>query len=155
MKGVKPEGRCKGAGVKCFRPGGSSRSPACICPAPLGRLEARHAELAALHASLFPVKEKPPVFVEHVLEDIPPAALKSLPPEQSEKLKTLLAKSAAPPVGCRSEADFALCCEAVRMGLHPDEVHDLCGDVGEFAREVVGISTLPGRCRTQDRLRTG
>jgi primase-polymerase (primpol)-like protein len=134
VKGVKPEGRCKLAGVEIYSAGRFFTLTGLHLPGTPLTIEDRQAELAALHASLFPVVEKAPVVVADILEDIPPVAVSSLSPEQSEKLKTLLAKSAGAPVGCRSDADFAVCCEAVRMGLDPDEVYDFCRDVGKFSQ---------------------
>ena len=134
VRGVKPEGRCKDGALEIYSGGRFFTLTGLHLPDTPRTIEDRQAEVAALHASLFPVVEKAPVFIADVLENISPVALTSLPPEQSQKLKMLLARSAAAPVGCRSDADFAFCCEAARMGLDSDEVYDLCGDVGKFAQ---------------------
>jgi primase-polymerase (primpol)-like protein len=134
VKGVKPDGRCKKGRVEIYSSGRYFTLTGRHLPGTPHSIEDRQEELAALHGRLFPVRERPQVFSAKALADTPAVALGCPPPEQTDKMKTLLAKSASAPVGSRSEADFAFCCEAVLTGMHPDEGYRLCGGVGKFAQ---------------------
>jgi hypothetical protein len=52
---------------------------------------------------------------------------------KSDKLSRFIAKSAAADVGYRSEADFAVCCFAIRTGIDKEAVWQQVSNVGKFA----------------------
>ncbi|GIW97574.1 MAG: hypothetical protein KatS3mg111_0907 [Pirellulaceae bacterium] len=56
-------------------------------------------------------------------------------PSKADKLAELIAASAIAPPGQRSEADFAVCCYAVRSGIAQDEVWTQLEHVGKFAEQ--------------------
>lgn len=136
IKGVKPEGRCKTAGVEIYSGGRFFTITGRHLPGTLKTIEDRQAELMALHAHLFPVSivSKAAVQVADIDWDMPAVSLAALSHFENEKLKVLLARSAAASVGSRSDTDFAFCCEAARLRLDRDQVYALCRDVGKFAQ---------------------
>jgi hypothetical protein len=52
---------------------------------------------------------------------------------KEDKLAELIAASAIAPAGSRSEADFAVCCRAIRDGISKEEVWSRVEQVGKFA----------------------
>lgn len=54
---------------------------------------------------------------------------------KADKLAELIAASAIAPAGQRSEADFAVCCYAVRQGIDPEEVWKQVEPIGKFAEQ--------------------
>ena len=52
---------------------------------------------------------------------------------KSDKLADLVAQSSIAPAGTRSEADFAVCCFAIRNGIGKEEVWPQVADIGKFA----------------------
>jgi hypothetical protein len=58
---------------------------------------------------------------------------KKLSLAKADKLAELIAASAIAEAGCRSEADFAVCCFAIRNGIDKEEVWRQVEHVGKFA----------------------
>lgn len=54
---------------------------------------------------------------------------------KADTLADLIAASSIAPVGARSEADFAVCCDAIRNGLSKEEVWTQVEQVGKFAEQ--------------------
>jgi hypothetical protein len=54
---------------------------------------------------------------------------------KADKLAELVAACSIAPVGSRSEADFALCCYAIRNGIAKEEVWSQVSECGKFAEE--------------------
>ncbi len=60
---------------------------------------------------------------------------------KSDKLSELIAACTIAPEGSRSEADFAVCCYAIRNGIAKDEVWTRLQSVGKFAEQGRRYST--------------
>ncbi len=56
-----------------------------------------------------------------------------LTPRQQRAVESLIAQAASAPVGERSEADFALCVFAYKLGLDAEDIWQRMQDVGKFA----------------------
>lgn len=69
----------------------------------------------------------------HKLEKMPLPKIRKPTPSQSNRLSDLIATSAIAPAGQRSEADFAVCCFAIRKGVSKDEIWSQVSEVGKFA----------------------
>ncbi|MEQ8790105.1 MAG: hypothetical protein RIC55_27665 [Pirellulaceae bacterium] len=54
---------------------------------------------------------------------------------KADKLAELIAASGIAQAGCRSEADFAVCCYAIRNGIAKEEVWTQVEQVGKFAEQ--------------------
>jgi hypothetical protein len=59
---------------------------------------------------------------------------KKLTLAKADKLAELIAASGIAETGCRSEADFAICCFAIRNGIAKEEVWQQVEHVGKFAQ---------------------
>ena len=58
--------------------------------------------------------------------------MRKVTPTKSDKLSELIAACAITPEGTRSEADFAICCYAIRHGIAKAEVWPKVQSVGKF-----------------------
>ncbi len=56
-------------------------------------------------------------------------------PDQADKLSDYIAAASSAAKGSRSEADFAVCCYAVRHGIAKDEVWQQVQQIGKFAEQ--------------------
>jgi hypothetical protein len=61
-----------------------------------------------------------------------PALRKELSPKKEDRLNDAIAQSQIAECGQRSEADFAVCCEAIRCGLSMEQLRARVQDVGKF-----------------------
>lgn len=64
---------------------------------------------------------------------MPLPAVRRPSPSTSDKLTKALARCSCAPTGQRSQADFALCCLAIRKGIAKEEVWAQVATVGKFA----------------------
>ncbi len=69
------------------------------------------------------------------IEAMPLPAVRKLSAGKSDKLSELVAACTIAPDGTRSEADFAVCCYAIRNGVAKDEVWNRLQSVGKFAEQ--------------------
>jgi hypothetical protein len=69
------------------------------------------------------------------IEAMPLPAVRKLSAGKLDKLSELIAGCAIAPDGTRSEADFAVCCYAIRNGIEKDEVWNRLQSVGKFAEQ--------------------
>lgn len=69
------------------------------------------------------------------IEAMPLPSVRKLSAGKSDKLSELIAACAIAPDGARSEADFAVCCYAIRNGIARDEVWNRLQSVGKFAEQ--------------------
>lgn len=75
----------------------------------------------------------PQVKVRQQIAAMPLPRTRKLSANRSDKLAQLVAASAIAPAGTRSEADFAVCCYAIRNGIAKEEVWAQVEQVGKFA----------------------
>lgn len=66
---------------------------------------------------------------------MPLPQVRKLSVSKGDKLAELIAASAVAPAGTRSEADFAVCCYAIRNGIGKEEVWSRVEQVGKFAEQ--------------------
>jgi hypothetical protein len=66
---------------------------------------------------------------------MPLPAVRKLSAGKSDKLSELIAACMIAPEGTRSEADFAVCCYAIRNGIAKDEAWTRLQSVGKFAEQ--------------------
>lgn len=79
-------------------------------------------------------KESPDLERRTVIAKMPlPPVKKKISQARLEKFDNHIARCLAAPKGERSEADFALCCFAIRNGISREEVQSRVQDVGKFA----------------------
>ncbi len=69
------------------------------------------------------------------IEAMPLPAMRKLSAGKSDKLSELIAACTIAPDGTRSEADFAVCCYAIRHGISKDDVWNRLQSVGKFAEQ--------------------
>jgi len=69
------------------------------------------------------------------IEAMPLPAVRKLSAGKSDKLSELIAACTIAPEGTRSEADFAVCCYAIRSGIAKDEVWTRLQSIGKFAEQ--------------------
>jgi hypothetical protein len=77
--------------------------------------------------------ESPSSEREKQIAAMPLPQTKTVSPSRADKLGELIAASSIAPSGHRSEADFAVCCYAIRNGIAKEEVWGRVGQVGKFA----------------------
>lgn len=64
---------------------------------------------------------------------MPLPAVRKLTANKSDALSNLIARSEIAEAGCRSEADFAVCCYAIRNGVGKEDVWSRVEAIGKFA----------------------
>ncbi len=64
---------------------------------------------------------------------MPLPAVRKLTPTKLDKLEQRIAACSIAPIGSRSEADFALCCHAIRNGVDRAELWNRVQTIGKFA----------------------
>jgi hypothetical protein len=69
------------------------------------------------------------------IEAMPLPSVRRLSAGRSDKLSELIAASSIAAEGSRSEADFAICCYAIRNGIAKDDVWARLQSVGKFAEQ--------------------
>ena len=69
------------------------------------------------------------------IASMPLPAVRKIAPAKSDKLSELIASCSITPEGTRSEADFAVCCYAIRHGFAQDVVWPRVKSVGKFAEQ--------------------
>jgi len=67
------------------------------------------------------------------IDAMPLPTIRKLSASKTDKLSECIAVCAIAREGTRSEADFAMCCNAIRSGFAPDEVWQQVESVGKFA----------------------
>lgn len=68
-----------------------------------------------------------------VIASLPLPKVRKITPTRQDKFDELITQSQLAPKGARSEADFALCCFAIRYGVARDLVWQAVENVGKFA----------------------
>lgn len=79
--------------------------------------------------------ESPQVERARQIAQMPLPRPRKLSAGKNDKLDELLAASSIAPPGSRSEADFALCCYAIRHGVPRDELAKRVESIGKFAEQ--------------------
>jgi len=69
---------------------------------------------------------------EKIAQQPLPAVRKKLTPAKEDRLNAAIAQSQVADVGARSEADFAVCCVAIRGGMAKDQLWTLVQGIGKF-----------------------
>ena len=69
------------------------------------------------------------------IDAMPLPSVRKVSPGKTDKLSEHIAASTIAREGKRSEADFAVCCYAIRSGIAADDVWQLVESVGKFAEE--------------------
>ncbi len=69
------------------------------------------------------------------IASMPLPAVRKIAPAKSDKLSELIASCSITPEGTRSEADFAVCCYAIRHGFAQDVVWPRVKSAGKFAEQ--------------------
>jgi hypothetical protein len=62
-----------------------------------------------------------------------PAVRKNLSPTKADKLNQAISQCSLAAKGERSEADFAVCCEAIRLGVPSERLRTEVAGLGKFA----------------------
>ena len=80
-------------------------------------------------------KASPEAKREEQVAKMPLPQVRRASPSKADKLSELIAVSAVAEAGTRSEADFAVCCYAVRNGIAKEEVWPQVEGIGKFAEQ--------------------